>query len=492
MSVPVCQPSLCNQKTGPKNKRAPIIWTLGLLHSSSTNLPIMSSLFTKYDVPTPRYTSYPTVPQWEQPELGGDTWANHLRTVWHHDRTVSLYVHLPFCESLCTYCGCNKRITTNHGVEQPYLDAVMREWGHYQNIIGKPKIAELHLGGGTPTFFSPSNLEKWLDQLLTTVEVVPGANFSVEVHPNVTTLEHLQVLARLGFTRLSVGIQDFDPEVQRVINRHQTYDQTARIFRWARSLGFTSINADLVYGLPRQSLKTMRDTFTKLQILKPERIAFYSYAHVPWKAKGQRGYSEQDLPLGADKRALYDEGRRLLLGSGYHEIGLDHFALASDELHAAAREGRLHRNFMGYTPVASDVLIGLGASAISDTGTAYAQNLHSVEDYAYATLIGLPVFKGHFLSDLDQEVKLAILDLSCQLDTNWQDGVFPHWAKPALDQLTEMWGEGLLEVSDKGMRITETGRPFLRNICHAIDPRNPTNAGGYNEARVVNQYSRGV
>lgn len=437
--------------------------------------PIVSpaALLEKYDVPTPRYTSYPTVPHWVLQPMPVAHWSRPLSIALATERRVSLYIHLPYCEKLCTYCGCNKRITANHAVEQPYLDTLWKEWQLYREYFGQaPVVEEIHLGGGTPTFFAPHRLGTWLHKLLADVTLAPDAVLSVEVHPNVTSLEHLQVLADLGFNRLSVGIQDFDPTVQAVINRYQTFEKTAQIFSWARMLGFSSINADLVYGLPKQNLSTVKSTFELVQHLKPERISFYSYAHVPWKAKGQRGYSEADLPTGAEKRALYELGASMLKQQGYHEIGMDHFALPEDDLFLAREEGRLHRNFMGYTASPTDVLIGLGASSISDIGYAYAQNLVTIEEWQAKVLSGhFPLAKGHVLNDEDLFIKNHILNLMCQLKTTWGplEPEQKKIVKRATNTLATMEHEGLVLLSENAIEVTEAGRPFLRHICQAWD-----------------------
>lgn len=405
---------------------------------------------------------------------------------------LSLYLHLPYCEQLCTYCGCNKRITVNHAVEQPYFETLLQEWAMYRQLFPKaPVLDELHLGGGTPTFFSPENLTTYLGRLLSTVAVAPDATLSVEVHPNVTTKQHLEALAALGFNRLSVGIQDFDPQVQAIINRHQTYERTAEVFAQARALGIEDINADLVFGLPRQSLATIRHTFSLLRELRPSRISFYSYAHVPWKSKGQRRYDESDLPAGPEKRALYELGRKMLFEQGYQEIGMDHFALPADALYQAKESQQLHRNFMGYTERPSELLIGLGASAISDSGGAYAQNHTVIEDWAAAIHAGqLSMAKGHLLSPEDQLLKGHILNIICHMHTSWTAEESTPWLEGVADRLATMAEEGLVLLGPHSVTVLEAGRPFLRHVCMAFDARlaaqnKEATAGG-------KQFSRGV
>src|SRR5690606_22270418 len=284
---------------------------------------------------------------------------------------ISIYIHLPFCESLCTYCGCNKRITKNNAVKDPYIQALLTEWIEYKTIFqDKPKLAGIHLGGGTPTFFEPSYLKHLISSILDDAEITPNAEFSFEGHPNNTTFEHLKTLKELGFDRVSYGIQDFDVQVQTAIHRIQPFEKVKYATDSARTLGYTSVNYDLIYGLPHQTLETLEDTFIKVQELRPDRIAFYSYAHLPSAFPAQKSF-ESFLPTPAEKSELYEFGRALLVKMGYEEVGMDHFALPTDALNLAKTKGELHRNFMGYTTLPSKILVGLGASSISDVYYAY-------------------------------------------------------------------------------------------------------------------------
>jgi oxygen-independent coproporphyrinogen III oxidase len=433
-----------------------------------------TNLIQKYDIPTPRYTSYPTVPFWED-NVNETIWKNQVKTSYQADNEgISLYIHLPFCEKLCTYCGCNKRITVNHQVEHPYLKAILQEWEMYRAILGdKPLIREIHLGGGTPTFFSAQNLEYLIANILKTSQLHPDFEFGLEIHPNVTNAEQLQVLHNLGFTRLSVGVQDFDPKVQDIINRHQTFAQTQAIIEAARKIGYQSINIDIIYGLPLQTAQSIELTIEKIKILQPERLAFYSYAHVPWKSKAQRRYSEADLPQGAAKRALYELGRTRLLTAGYQEIGLDHFALPQDALYQAAQNGTLHRNFMGYTPRHTRLLIGLGASSIGDTWGAFMQNVKEIEDYQAIVKQGkLPIFKGHLLNEEDLILRKHILNILCQGKTDWENAAdFCAILPDGLVRLQSFAQDGLVELGSRQIEVTELGRAFLRNIATQIDAR---------------------
>ncbi len=434
-----------------------------------------SSLLTKYNIPGPRYTSYPTVPYWDSEEFTEKQWVRSFQQAFAETKDeegISLYIHLPYCESLCTFCGCNKRITKNHEVETPYIGTVLKEWDLYVARLPKsPVIKEIHLGGGTPTFFSPESLQTLIEGILSKARKHAEASFSFEGHPNNTTYEHLKKLSELGFNRVSYGIQDFDPVVQDAIHRHQTFEKVKEVTEWSRELGYTSINYDLVYGLPFQTSKSVIDTIERVKELKPDRIAFYSYAHVPWiKGNGQRKFSEADLPKDDEKRALYEIGRDMLLGMGLVEIGMDHFATKDDDLYTSSINGQLHRNFMGYTASSTKLMIGLGVSSISDSWYGFAQNHKSIESYQEAVENGfLPVFRGHMLNEEDLLIRQHILDLMCCFSTILDDSQMSY--QSVLERLAEPLEDDLIEIIDDEVRITEKGRPFLRNICMAFDKR---------------------
>ena len=435
----------------------------------------MKSLIDKYNIAAPRYTSYPTVPYWDN-NLNEEKWINHIQKAFikYNADGISLYIHLPYCESLCTYCACNTRITVNHKVELPYIESVLKEWQLYLNQFqGKPLIKEIHLGGGTPTFFSPENLTYLLSTILDTVEISKEYDFSFEGHPSNTTKEHLQALYDLGFKRVSFGIQDFDEKVQDTINRYQTFEEVKQVLDDARKIGYTSINFDLVYGLPYQTVESINDTITKIISLKPERIAFYSYAHVPWLKPGQRKYSEKDLPADSYKRSLYETGKELFLSANYDDIGMDHFSLPDDTLFDAAKKGTLHRNFMGYTTNTTKLLVALGCSSISDSWDAFAQNIKTVEEYQKVVNEGhFPIFKGHVLTEEDLIIRQHILNMMCKNETSWLDDAQKFNSLPeALEQLKDLEKDGLVIVINEKLIVTETGKAFLRNICLCFDTR---------------------
>lgn len=434
------------------------------------------SLIQKYNVPGPRYTSYPTVPYWENENFHYDLWIESFKksfTEGNSKEGISLYIHLPFCESLCTFCGCSKRITKNHNVEQPYLQAVLKEWKLYCNEMDqKPVIKEIHLGGGTPTFFSINHLEDLINGILKTGKKSENFEFSFEGHPNNTTKEHLQKLYDLGFRRVSFGVQDYSETVQKAIHRIQPFQNVAKVTFWAKEIGYTSVAHDLVFGLPFQRIEDIVDTIEKTKSLKPDRLAFYSYAHTPWiKGNGQRGYKEEDIPKDDEKRKLYEVGKALLNSNGYYEIGMDHFAVATDSLYIASQNESLHRNFMGYSHSKTQMMIGLGVSSISDSWYGFAQNVKDLEDY-YQLLEWekIPVFKGHILNKEDLIIRKHILNLMCNFETSWetQELFFPQIPE-ILEQLQEMENDGLIKVQQNTLKVTSSGKPFLRNICMAFD-----------------------
>ncbi|HEU4716345.1 MAG TPA: oxygen-independent coproporphyrinogen III oxidase [Bacteroidia bacterium] len=439
-----------------------------------------SSLIRKYDVAAPRYTSYPTVPCWNAGKPSEEQWRMAVKEAAQRDGSISLYIHLPFCESLCTYCACNTRITKNHAVEEPYIENILREWKMYADILPEEvEISELHLGGGTPTFFSPQHLDRLMSGLKKEIRFSAGASLSFEAHPANTTTAHLETLFRHGFRRMSLGVQDFNPTVQKLINRMQSEAQVSSVTNLARIIGYTSVNFDLIYGLPKQTEESIAETIKTVIRIRPDRIAFYSYAHVPWMKPGQRAYSEADLPEGEKKRALYEKGRALLEKSGYSEIGMDHFALPGDELLHAAVSGTLHRNFMGYTEKATSLLIGLGVSAISDAGTMFVQNEKTVE--AWSLHIGkneMPFFKGHVLDYEDLVLRKHISEIMCAGETAFSANGEPAAFYEGLERLKELVADKLVRVKNNKITVTKSGKAFLRNICMCFDARLHRNRPG--------------
>lgn len=436
----------------------------------------MCTLVQKYNVPGPRYTSYPTVPYWNMDNFSGAKWKNTFRRSFvetNGSEGISLYIHLPFCESLCTFCGCHKRITKRHSVELPYIDTVLKEWKLYIDLFSeKPIIKELHLGGGTPTFFAPEHLKILIEGIFRYANRAEEYEFSFEGHPNNTSEAHLQTLYDLGFRRVSFGIQDYNETVQKAIHRIQPFENVKKVTEWARKIGYSSVGHDIIFGLPHQTLKHVEETILKTKELMPDRLAFYSYAHVPWlKGNGQRGYRDEDLPTAEKKRNQYEKGKQLLSKVGYHEIGMDHFALPSDGLFQSMLTGGLHRNFMGYTASKTQLMVGLGASSISDSWYSFSQNVKSIEEYKHlVTNDIIPIYRGHILTDEDQFIRRHILNLMCRFETTWsgENEKLPNFEK-VLERLMELESDGLVICSPEKVSVTDAGRPFVRNICMAFD-----------------------
>ncbi|HMQ07834.1 MAG TPA: oxygen-independent coproporphyrinogen III oxidase [Saprospiraceae bacterium] len=434
---------------------------------------ISNDLIERYSYNIPRYTSYPSVPHWNTKLISKSVWYQSLDHHLRLDRGVSLYIHLPFCEKLCTYCGCIKRITTNHHVEQPYADTIITEWNTLlKNLDITPIIREIHLGGGTPTFFSPKVLIRMLKGMINHQMVVPGASMGFEAHPSSTRFEHLISLRDFGFDRVSIGVQDISPIVLKAINREQSNEQIEKVTFYARALGYKSVNYDLIYGLPFQTAGHMHATMEYVTKLRPDRIALYRYAHVPWKSKGQRVFNENDFLKDYEKYLLREIADQKLITNGYINIGMDHYALPHDELAQAKIQGNLQRNFMGYSIHRNEITLGLGSSAISSTPDMYIQNHKTVEDYQQSVNNNIwPIGLGHILSAEDQMVKAAIHKLMTMGCLKWQKG-------SALDRLIQnrisIWkqcmADGLCILEDEKIIITPKGSFFIRNICSYLDP----------------------
>jgi oxygen-independent coproporphyrinogen-3 oxidase len=432
----------------------------------------LSSLISKYDVPAPRYTSYPTVPYWETPPTTNE-WLIELKKAAERESTkLSIYLHIPFCESLCTFCGCNSTITKDHNREDGYIKLIHQELESYlKNVprLNELELLEIHLGGGTPTFLSPANLQKLMAPFSKIFSKNRDTESSIEVDPRRTNTEHLKALFGAGFRRVSMGVQDFNSEVQLLVNRLQPPEITSKLTSDARHIGFTSVNFDLIYGLPKQSLSYMKATVDLTLQMKPDRIALYSYAHVPWIKPAQRLFTEDDLPVGHEKRKLYELAREALTKAGYVEIGMDHFALKTDSLCQALEAGLLHRNFMGYTARRTEILLGLGVSAISETPTCFHQNEKNLPVYERRVGQGeIPTLRGHLLTAEDQLAREQILNLMTKFKTQLDSASISDMTS----FLAPLIEDGLVEITSEGeVTLPEAGRPFLRNICMAFDRR---------------------
>ncbi len=434
-------------------------------------------LLHRYNVPGPRYTSYPTAPVWKE-EFGTAQYEEVLAASREaaHPAPLSLYAHLPFCESLCYFCACTVVITHNHSVEDAYLAALEKEiaWVGERTGAGRP-VVQLHWGGGTPTYFSPERIERLGRKLRETFAIAPDAEVGVEIDPRVTTKEQLEALARLGFNRLSMGVQDFDPKVQEAINRIQPYEETRTLVETARALGFPSVNMDLIYGLPLQTPESFSATIDRILEISPDRLAVYSYANVPWLKKHQQLLADR-LPDERTKFEIFRVALERFTAAGFEYIGMDHFARPEDELARARRERTLHRNFQGYTTKAGTDLIGLGMSAIGSIGPAYVQNRRDLLPYRRAVEAGGPAtFRGFRLSADDLLRRTVIQNLLChgvvvkaEIEQRFRVS-FDEYFGDALERLHPSAEDGLVELTPGEIRATALGRIFLRNLAMPFD-----------------------
>ena len=421
----------------------------------------LDHLFTKYNQAGPRYTSYPPIPYWKEVPIESE-WLGSL------DSPVSIYIHIPFCRTLCFYCGCHTITTGQTDLGDAYVTNLLREWQIYQEYLGesKLKIEQLHLGGGTPTYLSEKQLEQLLVPLARSFNrSSPKFEFSIEADPRTTTSEKLRLLQSLGANRLSLGVQDFDPNVQRLVNRVQPFELVYSIVDLARASGFRSINFDLVYGLPGQTKKTIVETARKTLRLAPERIAWYGYAHVPWLKPAQRRWDESSLPQGLEKLRLYETGRQELLAGEYQEVGMDHFAKPDDDLFLALEAGTLSRNFMGYIPKRVMPLIGLGVSAIGESADYFVQSQKELSEYSESMdQRQLPILRGHRLTAEDKLHRSAIVTLMSLKKVDL-DG-FSNDIQASFSDLVD---DGLVVRDGSKIYVTQLGLPFLRTIASRLD-----------------------
>ncbi len=469
------------------------------------------ALAPRYDRPGPRYTSYPPAPHFT-PEVDGARAREVYRSRGPGAPPLSLYVHLPFCEAMCTYCGCNVVIDREHRLEEAYLGTLLAEIDlAAQALAGGPlEVAQFHLGGGTPTWFPPGALERLHARVAERFRLLPEAELALEVDPNVTTRDHVRTLARLGWRRVSMGIQDFDPTVQAAVNRLQSLETTERLVGWCREAGFTSVNVDLMYGLPHQEPGSFGRTLDAvLGRLRPDRVSLFGYAHVPWLKAHMKRIDEGALPGPAQRLALFHLGLSTFVGAGYEFIGLDHFARAGDELAVARREGTLRRNFMGFHTRRGTDMVACGITGIGDAQGTYLQNAHKIGDWRAAVEAGrLPVERGYARTPDDVLRGGIIQSLMCNgragpdellagapAGQGWRER-FPREAS-ALERLA---ADGLLVLSEAGLTLTPLGRLFVRNVCMLFDahlepapPRGPGPARGPRSGKADGpRYSRTV
>ena len=431
----------------------------------------------KYDRPGPRYTSYPPAPHFTD-DITGATARDVYRARGRGSPPLSLYAHLPFCESLCTYCGCNVIISRNHTIVERYLAGLAKEITLAADALsgGPMEVVQFHLGGGTPTYFAPEELERLHGLVTQRFTFRADAELALEVDPRVTTRAHLETLARLGFRRISMGIQDFDPEVQRAVHREQSVEETERLIRDARELGFTSVNVDLMYGLPFQTLDRFKHTLDLvLGRLAPDRVALFGYAHVPWLKSHQRKIEEDTLPKAPERLGLFQSGVEAFVGAGYEFVGFDHFAKPTDDMAIARKTGDLHRNFMGFHTSSGSDMVAFGITGIGDVSGVYLQNRHALSAWERDLEDGvLPVQRGYRRTKDDEVRGTIIQELTCNGRTTvaqleaagspWRTA----WAGE-LARLAPMVEDGLLVIDDEGIRVTPLGRLFVRNVCMVFD-----------------------
>jgi oxygen-independent coproporphyrinogen-3 oxidase len=439
---------------------------------------VTSEMLQKFDVAGPRYTSYPTADRFVEAFTDNEyKQALAQRQVGGLALPLSIYVHIPFCESLCFFCACNKIVTKHHERSAEYLEYLNREIDLHINQLGvRPGISQLHLGGGSPTFFSDIELTALMTKLQRSFVLSPMGEYSIEIDPRTVNESRLKYLAALGFNRLSFGVQDFDPEVQKAVHRIQPAEQVFNLVEAARRHKFESLNVDLIYGLPMQTQKSFAHTIEQIIKLKPDRIALYAYAHLPERFKPQRRISAYDLPAAADKIAMLADAIAKFLKAGYVYIGMDHFALPNDSLAVAKRQGRLHRNFQGYSIRPDCDLIGLGVSAIGRIGTTYSQNAKTLDEYYdYLNQGRFPVVRGLALSRDDLVRRTVIMAIMCQGEMQYEAIELAHmidfksYFSAELESLKELENVGIVELQESGLQVTETGWFFVRAIAMVFD-----------------------
>lgn len=435
-------------------------------------IPLPPALLERHGGPAPRYTSYPTAMHWgAAPSTGA--WLEALSgALAAPGAQAGLYVHIPFCASLCTFCGCNMRLARSHALAAPYVGTLLREFALYRAGLGgrELKLGGLHLGGGSPTWLPLDALDRLLDGLLEHATPDTGADFAIEADPRNTTREQLKVLRRHGFTRIEIGVQDFDARVLEIVNRVQTEDEVRRVVDDARELGFTSVGFDLIHGLPLQTADSLRATFEIALRLAPDRVHFLPYAHVPWIKPSQRLYTEADLPDTALRRELFLLGRARLGAAGYVEIGIDQYARPATPLAQALAAGQLSRSFMGFSASHTDALIGLGVSAIGDARTAYAQNEKSLQQYESRLAASeLPLQRGHVLSEEDRAIRAVLWRLLGGAPAALDDVRRAAWWPQVHEALLPLARDGLVQLSGHELAVTPAGRALLPRIALAFD-----------------------
>ncbi len=448
------------------------------MHYPASELVIDPVLIRKYDVSGPRYTSYPTADRFVE-AFGEVEWAQWIakRNIGGIKQPLSVYVHVPFCDTICYYCACNKVVTRDHGRSAKYIKYLSRELARVGELLGdERRICQLHWGGGTPTFLSPGETGALANAVGAQFEPQSGCECSIEVDPRQVEPGRMALLGSLGFNRVSIGVQDFDPEVQKAVHRIQSEEMTRRVIEEARASGFRSVNLDLIYGLPKQTLDSFNATLDKALALDPNRLALYSYAHLPTVFKPQRRIREADLPSAEAKLQILTLAIGRLTRAGYLYIGMDHFAKPDDELAVAQRQGRLQRNFQGYSTHPESDLLGFGVSAIGRVGPTYYQNLKSLDEYYRALDDGrVPVWRGVDLTPDDLLRRAVIQALACHFRVSIESIEsaylvdFRRYFAAELEVLKPLADDGLVELAPDWIVVTPKGRLLVRAVCMVFD-----------------------
>jgi oxygen-independent coproporphyrinogen-3 oxidase len=448
-------------------------------------------LIRKYSTSGPRYTSYPTAPQWKE-EVNEEAYRRELHEGFSgSNEELAMYVHIPFCEQLCYYCGCNIQITKDHGRSQAYLEALLREIKEKARLLGKQRrLSQISWGGGTPSFLTVSEIEKLQKGILDHFSLAPGAEVSIEIDPRVTSDEQLEVLQSVGFNRASLGVQDFNEQVQKAVNRIQSAEMTQKMLKTCHALGFSGVNFDLMYGLPLQTIQTFQKTIEDVIRIRPDRIALYNYAHLPSLRPHQKILEKLKMPAAEERVEIFTLAYEALISAGYRSIGMDHFALETDEMFQSLLDGRLYRNFMGYSVKKGAGLLGVGASAIGESQNAYFQNVREAKNYEERVeKTGLATLRGCLLTDDDRERKWTIQSLMCQFRLDAKE-FEERFKKPfeekygwELSQLGDFFKEGILEGNTQSMKVTNLGRLFVRNVAMIFDAylKNPNQKATYSK-----------
>lgn len=452
--------------TGDEARRLPAEWQAGI------------AMARKYATSGPRYTSYPTAPQFSE-EFELQRYLNWQQRQEHQADPLSLYVHLPFCHDICYYCACNKIVTRKEGVARRYIDHLSRELAMQSELVGRRRpVTQMHWGGGTPTYLQDGEITELMHGLASHFRLLDKGyrEYSIEIDPRTVSASTIALLKGVGFNRISLGVQDFDRTVQQAINRVQPYEQVAQLVDVVRAHGFRSLSFDLIYGLPHQDHRSMVETLHKVVSLRPDRIACYNYAHLPERFKSQRSIDRLTLPEPEEKLLLAQMISATLQDAGYRYIGMDHYVLPDDDLALAQGEGRLQRNFQGYSLQIADDLLGLGVSSISQIGDFYLQNARDLDSY-YALLDEgrLPVTRGYMINSEDRLRRRVIMALICDLSLDLREcerdfGVaFREHFSDALAELAPAFEDDLIRLEGDRLQVTAAGRPFLRNLCMPFD-----------------------